>query len=301
MTLRVTEGMMSRRLLSDLGLASRKIADAQREISTGKRITKPSDDPTGAHRAIVLRGQIAESQRHAKNVDEATGWLTTTDTALASMQDIVHRVRELTVQGANDTTDPDARNAIALEIDQLADALKTAANANYAGQYVFSGTQTTTAPYAPGSDTYQGDAGTIAREIGPGVSVQINALGSTVVGSGGGDGKLLATLRNIAADLRAGTAAGANSLRTTDLQDLDTNLDTLGQARSIIGATQNRLDAAATRLADITDANTKLLSDTEDADMSEAILDLTTQQTVYQAALRAGASIIQTSLMDFLR
>ena len=71
--------------------------------------------------------------------------------------------------------------------------------------------------------------------------------------------------------------------------------------RATVGATESRVDQAKSRLSDVEMTTTKLLSNTEDTDLAKAILDLTNQQNVYQAALRSGASIIQPSLLDFLR
>jgi flagellar hook-associated protein 3 FlgL len=142
----------------------------------------------------------------------------------------------------------------------------------------------------------------VARTIGPGVSVQINARASDLFGSGQGtDTKLLATLEDIASHLRSGTVADRNTLRNGDLKALSTSLDDLNKSRATLGAVQARLDAAKSRLADVETTTTKLLSETEDTDLAKAVLELTNQQNTYQAALRSGASIIQPSLLDFLR
>jgi flagellar hook-associated protein 3 FlgL len=300
--MRITHQMMTSRLIMDLNQSTSKIAAAQRQVASGNRINKPSDDPLGAHDALRYREELAGIDQYASNVSEATDWVSTTDTALGEITDIVHRARELTVQGANGSVNANNRAAIAAEIDKLIDAVKDAANAKVGDAYVFSGSQTLTPPYTSGaSDAYAGDTGVIARSIGPGVSVQVNTPGTSVIGAGGGDGKLLDTLRNIKAHLTGGTPANLNALNTTDLAALETNLDTISAARAVVGAAQNRIDTAETRLADAKEATTNLLGNTESADMGLALAQLTAQQTAYQAAMRTGATLIQTSLMDFLR
>jgi len=87
---------------------------------------------------------------------------------------------------------------------------------------------------------------------------------------------------------------------STDIQSLDSALDTIASAQSVVGARQNRLDAASSRLQQLEQSTTSLLSNTEDADMAKTIMDYSTQQAVYQSALKAGAMIIQPSLMDYL-
>src|SRR3954467_1773049 len=156
---RVTNGMMAGSLLSDINSLTTRIARTQQSISSGRQITAPSDDPLGTQRALGLRGAIEGSQQQQRNIDEATGWLQTTDDALGDISNIINRAHELTVQGASDSLGPDQREAIALEIDQLVSAAKDSANATFQGSYVFTGTKTTTPAYTPGTgDAYQGDA-----------------------------------------------------------------------------------------------------------------------------------------------
>jgi len=301
---RITNMMISRSVLTDLNDISSQLAKTQQKMSSGKEITRPSDNPYGTSRALSLRSDLDGTQQYQRNIGEATAWQNITDAALSKINDAVQRARELTIQASTDSAGQAARNAAAQEIDQLIETIKGEANASYGGSYVFSGTATNTKPYAVGgADAYAGDSGTVAREIGPGVSVTINAIGQTVLGDGqaAGDNKLLDVLRDIGDNLRGGTTADANALRGTDLQRLDANLATLTQTRATVGATTNRLEAADARLQQVEETTTKLLSDVEDADMAKTYIDFSMQQNVYQSALRAGSNIIQQSLLDFLR
>ncbi|MEA2457504.1 MAG: flagellar hook-associated protein 3 FlgL [Thermoleophilaceae bacterium] len=304
MSTRITNSMISRSVLSDLNEVSTRLAKTQQRMSSGKQITRPSDDPYGTSRALSLRGDVAGTQQYQRNVGEAEAWQNVTDAALGTITDSVQRARELAIQGASDSAGPAARQAAAAEIDQLIESIKQDANASYGGRFVFSGTATGTSPYTVnGTDAYAGDSGTVAREIGPGVSVQVNVLGSDVLGQGqaAGDGKLLNVLRDISDHLKSGTVADANTLRTTDLQGLDTNMDAISQARATVGATTNRLESANGRLQQVEESVTSLLSDVEDADMAKTYVDFSMQQSVYQSALKSGANIVQQSLLDFLR
>src|SRR5207247_2189528 len=109
-------------------------------------------------RALALRSDLDETREYARNVGEATAWQDVTDTALREMNELTLRARELLVQGASDTVSQAGRNAIANEIDQIVGAVKSEANVQYAGRYVFAGAQTTTAPYNQATDVYAGDA-----------------------------------------------------------------------------------------------------------------------------------------------
>jgi flagellar hook-associated protein 3 FlgL len=183
---------------------------------------------------------------------------------------------------------------MAQELDQIADSVKTIANTQYAGRYIFSGAATQTAPFTVGgADTYLGDTAVISREIGQNIQVPVNVTGDTVVSP------LLAAIRQAAIDLRAGGTPA--NLSTTDLQAMDAATDAIQTTRSSVGARVNRLSAAEDRLQQLELAQTQQLSDTEDADVAQTMIDYSTQSAVYQAALKSGSQLIQPSLLDFLR
>jgi flagellar hook-associated protein 3 FlgL len=299
-TPRITSSMIHRGVLSDLNDVATRLSHTQLKLSSGKEILRPSDDPSGTGRALGLRTELEGLSQFRRNISDAEGWTSATDTALGTVNDIAQRARELLVRGASGTMAASERGAIADEIDQLISSAKDTANSNFAGRSLFGGTATTTKPYGTASDAYLGDSGDMVRSIGPGVSVIINARGSDVIGNGA-DGKLLNTLRDISTHLRGGTPADQTALGTTDIVSIDRSIDVVLTARAKIGSTANRLDSADDRLAELQESAKSLLSNTEDADMASTIVDYSTQQAVYQSALRAGAGIVQASLLDFLR
>ena len=175
--------------------------------------------------------------------------------------------------------------------------VKGAANSQYSGRFIFSGSQTDTPPYAVGaSDAYAGNTDVVTREIGPGVQLDLNTVGSAVVGDGSSG--LLKTLRDVVSHLQTNDGT---SLRGVDLSALDAATDAVSNARAAVGARTNRLESADSRLKDLEQVASSQLSNIEDADMAEAVVHYSTQQAVYQAALRAGSQIFQPSLMDFLK
>lgn len=296
---RITSSMVHRGVLADLNNVASKLADTQRKMATGKELTRPSDDPYAVGRALGLRTDLGGLTQYRDNIAEAESWASSSDTALGTITDIAHRSRELLVRGASGTTTPKDRAVIADEIDQLIDSAKQDVNADLGGRSLFSGTATNVKPYDLTTDTYHGDTGDVVRTIGPGVSVVVNVRASDILGNGT-DGKMINTLRDIAAHLRGGTTADQAALSGTDGAAIDSSLDTLLSARAQIGAVSNRLSAADDRLGDLEESSRNLLSKTEDADMAATLIDYSMQQSVYQSALRAGAGIVQASLLDFL-
>jgi len=304
---RITSSMTTRSVLSDLNRIAAQQDLTRRQMSSGKAITKPSDDPYGAARAMSLRTDLAGVKQHQRNVDEAQSWMSATSTTLSSITDLAQKARELTVQGATDTLPQSGRDAIADQIDQLIAGMKQEANATYDGRYVLGGSRTNTPPYdatltttgaVASNDTYQGDAASQLREIGPGVTLAVNVHGDEVLGGApGASGDLLGVLRNVATHLRAGDTT---ALVQGDLKAVSDQIDNLLAVQARVGAGMNRLDTASSRLAQIEESATSMLSNAEDADMAEVITNFSTQQAVYQSALNAGARIIQTSLLGFL-
>lgn len=293
---RITPSMTARGVLSDITAANARLSKTQRQLSSGKQLTRPSDDAPAVVRALQYRKDIEGTQQFQRNSSDAQGWADVTDAALRTINDALQRARELTVQGATESAGPDARTAITEELKGVVDTVKTAANANYGGRYVFAGSKTDTKPYELGtSDAYAGDVQPLTSTIGPGVNLQINVDGPSAIGTG--TSGLLGSLRGVLAHLASGDTASL----TNDLKALDTNLDSLNAVRATVGATANRLEIASGRLADYEGTVTKLLNDTESVDVAKAMIDFSTQQAAMTAGLKAGSSIVQNSLLDFLR
>ena len=308
MSTRITHGMMTRNVLADLNSVSSRLSKTQQKIASNKEISRPSDDPFDASRAMALRQSLAATRQQQRNAEDATGWQDATEQALGQITDLVHRARELVVRGATDSSDAQDRVSIAAELEQIIESVKQNANATYRGSYLFAGSKTDTLPYQQGAaDAYAGDeAGLdplipgVLREIGPGVTMPINTVARQFLGDGtaAADGKLLDTLRGAVTALKADDAA---TLRDTQLAKLDANLDTVLEVRARNGARTNRLDSALSRLSEVEESTVKQLSQTEDADIAKTLIDFNSQQAAYQSALRAGASLVQVSLLDFLR
>jgi len=298
---RITTLMNAQSTINDLSGAFEKLALTQREMASGLKISQPSDDPFGASQVVTLNGQLAALTSYASSAGDGTAWLNTASGALTDINSSVQRVRELVVEAGNGTMSATDRANAATEVNQLIASIKSSANTQYNGSYVFSGTATTTPPYQQGSnDTYAGDSGVVAREVAPNTTVPVNTNISQLLGSGTGDGKLLDTLRTIANDMSGGAGANPNALATTDLTNLDANLGTLGTMQANAGALTDRLALASSRIQALQQTATTQLANTQNADMAQVAIDYSTEQAAYTAALKAGATIVQSSLVNFL-
>jgi flagellar hook-associated protein 3 FlgL len=314
MAMRITTSMVQRNILADLNNISSKLTKSQMKAASNKEISRPSDDPFATAQAMALRQSLSANRQQQRNVEDSIGWQDATEQALMDITESVEKAKSLLVQGGSESFDQTSRDAIASELEQIIEGIKQTANTSYRGSYLFAGTETsarpylpTSTPYNPADDVYQGnDAGWnpavpgIIREIGPNVQMTINVVGQQFLGDGqsAGDNGLLHVLRDAVDDLRSGNLA---DVRGTDMDRLEGSFDLLLEVRAANGAKTNRLEAALGRLSQLEESVLGQLSQTEDADIAETLIELNSQTAAYQAALRAGASIVQSSLMDFLR
>ncbi len=248
--------MVTGATLGDLTSSLTTMERTANELSSGHTILEPSDNPYGASRMIDLQSQLDGLSRlrgrgPGRDLLGEHG----------EQRDGEHQHGRSSACGncsckaGNGTNNQSDLETIALEVEQLTEGVKQDANMQYAGQYVFSGTLTTTAPYQPGADDeYQGNAETVSRAIGPGASVMISTNLSTLLGNGQAaeDGKLLDTLRTIATNLRSGTDRRPRSARARPTSSISTGTcESLSQLQATAGSATDQLQAALSRNEDL--------------------------------------------------
>lgn len=299
-TIRMTQSMLSNRALTGMQTSLNRLAKVQEQLSTGRIINRPSDDPTGATAAMRIRASLAEQQQYARNAQDGGSWLDQIDSALSSATDQVRRAQELALRGANTgTSGPETREALAIEIDTIASGLVSTANTTYLDRPVFGGLTPGRAAYAadgtwvgvPGV----GDPGGVVRSVAEGTKVRVDLEGPQAFGAEGDS--VFDHLRALSVALRSGDADGIS--RAADALAVDGKRIT--NARSQVGATANRVEQASTAASDAVLGLTTSLSEVENTDVAKATMDLQVQQVAYQAALGASARVIQPSLLEFLR
>jgi flagellar hook-associated protein 3 FlgL len=296
---RVTQRSNGQQAILGLQASQRRLAVLQAQMSSGKAITKPSDDPNATFSALQFRGEQARFTQWSRNAADGLSRMTVVDGQLQSMTQQVIRVKSLILQGQSTATNVALeREAMAKEVDALKGSLLSSANFTYLGRPIFGGTTSGNVSFDEGSGNYVGDTNGVTRSGGPQATVRVDVNGAeafTTDGTTNGT-TLFQTLTSIANHLRNDPPGLA-----VDKANLDAILDRMSTAQAQIGAATNRLQ----NLKSVADAHNLALaqsiSGVEDTDLTKTIVDLTTQQTSYQAALQATAKIVQPSLMDFLR
>lgn len=271
----------------------RLLQRSQEQLTTGKAITRISDDPAGASASISLRSTIGRASQHQKNIDDGLSRLAESDRALQSIVERMTRAKELAVQANGGVATAEDRAAIAAELTQIKDSIISLANSSYLGQPVFGGTTASGAAY-DSSGNYVGDTTAVERNVAPGVRVAINISGTSVFQTGGTS--LFTSLQSLINDV----TSNPSNIGTT-AAELDGHLATLQAGLSEVGGRMNRLDALKTHTDESIASMQKELSSIEDVDLEKAMLEAKTREVAYQAALNATARVIQPSLADFLK
>ncbi|MBN2307529.1 MAG: flagellar hook-associated protein FlgL [Candidatus Hydrogenedentes bacterium] len=300
--MRVTQQILVNRVLSNIRSQQNTILDLQTQLATGLRVNAPSDDPIDARRAINTRTTIATNQQYIDNISNTSAFLEEAATSVQTISDLLMRVRELTIQGANGTNAQEQLDSIAEEVNQLLETLLVTANHQTAGRYIFGGTRTLAEPFVATRDTdgsitavsYEGNSEHIQVVIGAGVTVDTNEPGDAVFMDN-------VDLFQMLIDIRDNLLAGdQTSLQNDRLEELEDARQQIGQVQARVGAVQNRVERVSSDLEDYNLQLEELLSDSVDADFADVIIGLNAQSNAFQAALSAASSVIQPSLLDYI-
>ena len=294
-TMRLTQNMMIGRSQGAVQTALGRLSSAQEQLSTGRRLNRPSDSPTDTTSAMRLRASVKAVDQYTRNAADAMGRLAIVDQTFFSVTDQVRRAREIALEGANNgAAGQNARDAMATEVDQIRIGLINDANTQYLTRPVFGGV-TPGAKAFDDSGTFVGVAGAIPRRVGDDVSVRVDVDGQAVFGDGADS--VFAELDALSTALRAGDSAGVQ----TSLGDLADRLTTVSTAHANVGAAYKRIEQAKEGLVDRQLNLKTTLSDIEEVDLAKATIDVSLQEMAYQSALAATAKVLQPSLLDFLR
>ncbi|GCD81145.1 flagellar hook-associated protein FlgL [Parageobacillus thermoglucosidasius] len=295
--MRVTQFMLANNMLRNLSNSYERLGKYQEQLATGKKISRPSDDPVVAMKGIAYREDLARVKQYQRNIGEVHNWIDSADDALDKVGLALQRVQELVVQASTDTATPEDRKKIADEIDQIQKHIVDVANTKVGGKYIFNGADTKNPLFIgyPGETGFavNGNQSDVEIEVFDGIKLDVNIDGKTLFTG------IIGMLDNLKTVLNDPNSTG-NTI-SSHLSQVEAQQDALLAARSELGAKQNRVEMMENRLSTQEVIATKLMSNNEDIEYEKTITDLITQESVHRAALSVGARIIQPTLVDFLR
>ena len=284
-----------------------RLSVAQLQISSGLKVSQPSDAPDQISPILQLHSAIQQNQDIQNGLNTATTTMKASDTALSSTIDLLQSAAVLATQGTSTTQTADTRTMLAQNVQTLMEQMVAASNTTVGGRYVFSGDQDGTPSYqlnlaAPtGVDRLQVASSTsLVQGIG-GARYPTSLSGNVIFDHRNADDtpaadNAFAALNGLRVALLANDTAGiASSVSAINSAStyMNNQLAFYGQAENRVSADLNQAQSDSVQL------QTELSSKT-DADMTAAITSLTEGTTQLQAALSARARTPNTSLFDVL-
>jgi flagellar hook-associated protein 3 FlgL len=308
--MRISTAWANQSSVSSMLNTQAKLQETQLQISTGKKILTPADDPTASALLIDLKQSLKQTEQYQNNINTARHRLTMEEGVLQNATEILQRIHELGVQGLSGTNTQQSRTAAAVEMESLNDQLLSLANTKNAnGEYMFAGFKSNTQPFNkdasnPGAYAYAGDASVRSVQIDASRQITDGDQGVNVFGvptgaapaavpAPGSITNVFEAINKLAADLKANAPSQAS------LGDISRALDNVVLTRSSVGARLNSLDQQEEINSDSI-LNTKtVMSATEDLDYAEAISRFSQQQLSLQAAQQTFSQTKKLSLFNY--
>ena len=301
--MRITQTMLQNNMLNNLFKSQASMDKYLTQLHTGKKITRPSDDPIIAMKGMGYRTEVTEIEQYRRNASEVWSWFDHSDDVLNNASKAMQRMEYLAVQAANGTNSEDELSSIKKEVEQLKEQMIEIANTNVNGKYIFNGTDTNIPPIEVGVDENGDeelifnvdpqDLQTVDVEVSKGIKMAVNISPEGLFDEEG-------LFTNIESFLNALENGDQEALNTSigELQDSSLNII---QSRAELGARMNRLELIEDRLSQQEIIAKDTMAKNEGVDFEEAVMNLMTQEVIHRAVLSAGSKIIQPSLLDFLR
>lgn len=298
--MRISTQMLFERGTSRMLEVQTSLAKTQAQLSTGRRILSPSDDPVAAARALEVTQSKSINSQYATNRTYAKNALGAVEGILGSVTELLQGVRETFITATNGTLSDSDRNILATNLSSRFDQLLGLANSKDAlGNYMFSGYQTNTAAFtktATGA-TYQGDAGQQLLQVDSTRQIAVNSTGQSVFQGSGQD--IFQTLNDFITLMQT-PGVPASATLTTHLGNLDLALDNVLTVRAMTGTRLQEIDALDNFGADRDVQYSQILSELQDLDYTQALTQLTQQQVTLEAAQRSFVKVSGLSLFNFL-
>jgi flagellar hook-associated protein 3 FlgL len=270
------------------------------ELSTGKSVNQPSDNPAAAAADVQNQALQSQTDQYLQNTSNLEGTLQTADSALSSVVTSLNQAISLGVQGGNSDLSPADMQALAQQVQSIQSQVVQAANTSYEGSYLFGGTATSSAPFTldsaqPSGVTYNGNSGVNDVEIAPGTSIPVNVPGSQIFE--GASGNVMGSLQQLVTALQSGNSTSVAAATT----QVSGALSYLSQQRVFYGSAISQLDSNQSYLQQ-DQVNLQTQENTlVGANMATVATELSQAQTAQSATLAALAQIIPQSLLSYLK
>ena len=307
--MQISTNLMFDRAIAQMGVTQDRLSKTQTQLSTTKQINKPSDAPDQAATITRLKSAIDRQNAYVSTINSVKDKLSQQETAASNATDVLTRLKELTIQAANDTYSGVDRKSIDLEVMQLRDQLLSLANTqDVNGNFIFSGSRVGKQAFATdenGKLVYQGDQTVSATGVGDQSAVDINRSGTNpfdkIVRLDESNKKMAVGFFQVIDDLSAALQSNNSGDIKRAVGEMTTLQQGLSDSLASIGAATNKIDNQASLAEENVLRMKSTLSQVEDTDYTEAITKMNKDILALQAAQSSFAKIAQLNLFDYIK
>ena len=285
-------------ILADMQQSQVSLNTALQQVSTGKRVTQPSDDPYASAAMVQNTIETGDVDQYTQNASTVLTNIQSADSALSSVVSSLTQAVSLGTEGANGTNSTANLQAIATQVQGLLTSVVGQANTSVAGSYLFGGTSTATPytadPSSPTGYTYNGNNDVNSVAIGDSTSVQVNLPGSQIFSNSSNN--VLASLSNLVTALQSGNSTDIGNATTA----ISSAISYIGQQRVVYGNAESQVNAQETFLQQDTVTLASQQNNLIGVDEATAAVNLSQAETDNSAALAAAAKVLPNSLLNYL-
>jgi flagellar hook-associated protein 3 FlgL len=286
-------------ILAALQQSQSTLNTALEQVSTGKSVNEPSDNPAAAADMVQNTIETSNVDQYTKNVTGELSMVQSADSALSSVVTSLTQAVTLGTEGANGTNSTANQQAIAQQVQGILASVVTQANLSYQGAYLFGGTASTTTPYtadpsAPSGYTYNGNNNTNSVAIGDSTNLQINLPGSQIFSNS--TSNVLESLSSLVSALQSGNSSAISTATTA----VTTALNYVGEQRVFYANAETQLNSQETYLQQETVNLSSQQTSLVGVDMAQAATELSQAETSNSAALAAAAKVLPDTLLNYL-
>lgn len=280
---------------------------AQNQVSTGRRIVTPKDDPIGAAQALMVTQSSAVNELYLKNQGAADSKLSALDSTLQGINEELVNIYEKSIAAGNGAYSDSDRQAIAAELTERLDSLISLANTQDGnGRYVFAGFQSTTKPFSGAPVAYAGDDGQQKLQVTASQFVTTNLSGNDVFvnvrdANGVSTGQsMFQSVQDMITFLNTPGGSAGSPLYTNALKNINASIDNVLRNQATVGARQSSLENMTNTAEDRSVQYAQQLSDIEDLDYAKAITEISQKKLQLEATQATFAKTAQLSLFSYI-
>nr|NNM89955.1 flagellin [Bacilli bacterium] len=311
--LRITQNMLTSQFLYNITQINQTMQQDQQQLATGKSLNLPQDNPLAVSQDMSIKDALSQNTAYLSTISAGLTWMNNTSGAVQQLSNALTNIQQAVISAINTPNQSQGGvNGFYQTVQQYVSGIAQILNTTQGTRYLFNGTNTSTPPATITAGTLSVAATTsttntinyqfasnLNSSTNVTASINISANDLMLTTSTGASQNLVTTLNQIVTDLKTNSTSSLNDL-STQLKNLQAGMSNVINLNASLGATIQRATALQNQMTQYGTTMTNQKSTLEDANMAQVITQFTTDQTVYQSALKMGSEVLLPSLVSFL-